>query len=203
MKIAVLEKDSVSRGDIDFSRLESVAEIDYFGRVDKDKVIETVNGYDGIIINKTVIDRAVIDSCPSLKYVGLFATGYNNVDVSYAAEKGITVCNVAGYSTDSVAQHVFAFILMVASSLEKYVASVDAGDWKRCASFCYYPYPITELKGKTLGILGYGSIGKRVAQIADVFGSGNLLPAHQLVDFTLLLVRCGELFHRDMLHYPQ
>ena len=170
MRIAILERDSVTNGDIDFSMLEGAAHIDYYGRIDKDKVIETVKDYDGIIVNKTVIDKAVIDACPKLCYIGLFATGYNNIDTVYASEKGITVCNVAGYSTDAVAQHVFSFILYVSSSLGKYVSSVNNGDWKKCKSFCYYPFPITELKGKTLGILGYGSIGKRVAEIGSAFG---------------------------------
>lgn len=170
MKIAVLERDSVTARDIDFSYLESVAEITYYGRVDKNDVIKTIFDYDGIIVNKTVIDENVIKSCPKLQYIGLFATGYNNIDIRCAEEYNITVCNVASYSTDAVAQHVFSFILYCASSLGKYLSSVANGDWKRCKSFCYYPFPIEELKGKTLGILGYGSIGKRVAEIANIFG---------------------------------
>ena len=170
MKIAVLERDSVTIDDVDFSYLESVANVTYFGRVDKKDVINTIIDYDGIIINKTVIDENVIKSCPKLRYIGLFATGYNNVDTKCAAEHNITVCNVPNYSTDAVAQHVFTFILYCTSSLGKYISSVNAGDYKRCKSFCYYPYTLEELKGKTLGILGYGSIGKRVAEIASVFG---------------------------------
>lgn len=170
MKIAVLERDSVTIGDIDFTHLESVADISYFGKVDKNDVVRVVSEYDGIIVNKTVIDENVIKECPKLRYIGLFATGYNNIDTECAKAHGITVCNVASYSTDAVAQHVFTFILYCASSLGKYITSVADGDWKKCKSFCYYPFPIEELKGKTLGILGYGSIGKRVAEIAGAFG---------------------------------
>ncbi len=170
MKIAVLERDSVTIGDIDFSLLESVADITYYGKIDNNKLIKTIYDYDGIIVNKTPVNKTVINSSPNLKYIGLFATGYNNIDIEYAREHGITVCNVPKYSTDAVAQHVFNFILYTASSLGKYVDSVNAGDWKKCKSFCYYPYSIEEIKGKTLGILGYGSIGKRVAEIASVFG---------------------------------
>lgn len=197
MKVAVLEKDSVTNGDVDFSALENAAEIDYYGRVDKEKVIETVKNYDGIIVNKTVIDKTVINACPKLKYIGLFATGYNNIDTAYAAEKGITVCNVAGYSTDAVAQHVFSFILYVSSSLGKYVSSVNDGDWKKCKSFCYYPFPITELKGKTLGILGYGSIGKRVAEIGEVFGMNVIVHSRRNNGCPYEFVTKDELFSRS------
>ncbi len=170
MKIAVLERDSVTIGDMDFSALEAVADITYYGKVDKENVIKTIIDYDGIIVNKTVIDENVIKSCPKLRYIGLFATGYNNIDTECAKEHNIVVCNVPSYSTDAVAQHVFTFILYCASSLGKYISSVNVGDYKKCKSFCYYPFPLEELKGKTLGILGYGSIGKRVAEIANVFG---------------------------------
>jgi len=197
MKIAVLERDSVTNGDIDFSLLENAADIDYYARIDKDKVIETVKNYDGIIVNKTVIDRTVIDACPKLKYIGLFATGYNNIDIDYASEKGITVCNVAGYSTDAVAQHVFSFILYVSSSLGKYIDSVNSGDWKKSKSFCYYPFPITELKGKTLGILGYGSIGKRVAEIAKVFGMEIIVHSRRNNGCPYEFVTKEELFSRS------
>lgn len=170
MKIGVLEKASVTAGDIDLSFLESVADITYYDRVEPCDVISECQKYDGIVINKTVIDKNVIDCCPNLKYVGLFATGYNNVDIRYARQKGIAVCNVAGYSTDAVAQHVFTFILQTASSINDYVTSVADGDWKRCKSFCYYPFPISELKDKTLGIFGFGNIGRRVAEIGKAFG---------------------------------
>lgn len=197
MRIAVLERDSVTNGDIDFSLLEKAAEIEYYGRIDKENVIDTVKAYDGIIVNKTVIDRNVIDACPRLRYIGLFATGYNNIDVQYAKDKGITVCNVAGYSTDAVAQHVFSFILFVTSSISQYVTSVKAGDWMKCKSFCYYPYPITELKGKTLGILGYGSIGKRVAEIASVFGMRVMVHSRRNTCHPYEFVSREELFRQS------
>lgn len=197
MKIGVLEKASVTRGDVDTSLLESVAEVTYYDRVEPCDVITECQKYDGIVINKTVIDKNVIDSCPSLKYIGLFATGYNNVDTAYAREKGIAVCNVAGYSTDAVAQHVFTFILQMASSVGRYVSSVADGDWKKCRSFCYYPYPITELKGKTLGIFGLGSIGRRVAEIAKVFGMNVIVHTRTVRDTEFEYVTKEELFKRS------
>jgi glycerate dehydrogenase len=197
MKIAVLERDSVTVGDVDFSYLESVADITYYGRIEKEKVIDVVREYDGIIVNKTVIDENVIKSCPNLRYVGLFATGYNNIDVKCAAEHNITVCNVPSYSTDAVAQHVFSFILYCASSLGKYISSVNAGDYKKCKSFCYYPFPIEELKGKTLGILGYGSIGKRVAEIASVFGMNIIVYSRRNNCAPYKYVTIDELFRQS------
>lgn len=197
MKIAVLEKSSVTNGDIDFSFLDSVAEITYYDQIDSSEIIKTISDFDGIIINKTIIDKNVIDSSHKLRYIGLFATGYNNVDVSYAREKGIAVCNVAGYSTDAVAQHVFSFILHSASSLGKYFDSVSAGDWKKCKAFCYYPYPITELKGKTLGIFGFGSIGRRVAEIARAFGIEVIVHTRTEIDSGVEYVTKSELFKRS------
>ncbi len=111
-----------------------------------------------------------MDSCPNLKYVGLFATGYNNVDVEYAAEKGITVCNAGQYSTNAVAQQVFAYILDRYSRIRDYDNAVKAGEWERSPAFSYFPIPTAELAGRTLAIVGYGSIGRRVAELGKAFG---------------------------------
>ena len=197
MKIAVLEKSSVTNGDIDFSILNSVADVTYYDHVDSNEVVKTISDFDGIIINKTVIDKNVIDLSYKLRYIGLFATGYNNVDTEYARQKGIAVCNVAGYSTDAVAQHVFSFILHSASSLGKYFDSVSAGDWKKCKAFCYYPYPIAELKGKTLGIFGFGSIGRRVSEIASAFGMEVIVHTRTVKDSGFENVTKSELFRRS------
>ena len=175
MKVAVLERDSVTADDIDFSVLESVAKIDYFSVNDRQTLEMIFRDYDGIVINKTQIDSELIGKSGKLRYIGLFATGYNNVDVQSAAEKGITVCNVSGYSTNAVAQHVMMFVLAASGSFRQYCDSVKRGDWKRSRIFSYYPYPISELCGKTIGIIGYGSIGKRVAVLAEAFGMNVLV----------------------------
>ena len=166
MKVVVFEKDSVTKGDIDYSRLDKVADVTYYCKAPQQKVAELIGDSEGVMVNKTVIDKIVIDKCPNLKYVGTFATGYNNIDVDYAKKRNITVCNVPSYSTDGVAGLTISFILYTATSLGKYVNSVNNGDWKKSKNFCYYPFDIVELTGKTLGIVGYGSIGKRVAEIA-------------------------------------
>lgn len=205
MKIVVLEKDSVTKGDIDYSPLNAVADITYYGIIAPEKVIETIGDADGVIVNKTIINREVMLNCKNLKYVGTFATGYNNIDVASAKELGITVCNVPAYSTEGVAQSTIAFILYTATSLGKYIDSVNAGDWKKCKNFCYYPYDITEVAGKTLGIIGFGTIGKRVAEIATALGMKVIINSRTKKDCEYEWVTREELFMRSdwvSLHLP-
>ncbi len=171
MKLVVLEKSSVSIEDIDYSALNACADVTYFETLDDvEQVVSAIGDADGVIVNKTQITGEVMDRCPNLKYVGTFATGYNNIDVASAKARGITVCNVPAYSTEGVAQLTTAFILQTATSLDQYVSSVRNGDWKACKNFCYYPFPLTEVAGKTLGIVGYGNIGRRVKEIAKALG---------------------------------
>ncbi len=170
MRVAVLEKDSVSTGDIDFSSLDMAAKTEYFDKTDAGTLERIFAEFDGIVVNKTKIDGRLLKKSGKLKYIGLFATGFNNIDTATAKEKGITVCNVSGYSTKAVAQHVFMFVLAASGSFYEYVRSVKRGDWKRSHLFSYYPYPISEISGKTMGIIGYGNIGRQVANIAEAFG---------------------------------
>ncbi len=177
MKITVTERNSVSINDIDFSELESEAEVTYYDAVAQDELALAIGDADGVIVNKCVITDEIMEACPSLKYIGTFATGYNNIDIEAASRRGITVCNVPGYSTDAVAQQTLAFILNAASSVSDYIASVARGDWKNSYNFCYYPYFISELKGKTVGVFGYGAIGKAVARLCEAFGMRVLVHA--------------------------
>ncbi len=170
MKITVLDKISFTVGDIDLSSLSSLGDVSYYDVLSKEEVLKVSKDADIIICNKTIFDREVISSLPNLKYIGVTATGYNNVDLECAKERGIVVCNVPNYSTVDVAQHVFAFILYYSNKVDKYDASVKNGDWLKSKTFCYFKEPIIELDGKTLGIVGYGDIGKRVAKIADAMG---------------------------------
>ena len=169
MKIVILDKCTVTKGDIDMSPLENTGEIDYYDILDKSEIIVALQNADAVVCNKSVIDKDIIDAT-NLKFIGLFATGYNNIDIEYAKEKGIVVCNVPGYSTDSVTQVTFSFILQLACSTAEYARSVAAGDWKRASQFSYFDFPITEISGKTLGIYGLGTIGMSVAKVALAFG---------------------------------
>ena len=169
MKLIILDKCTVTKGDVDLSPLEAFGEVEYYDLLTKEEIKKVLVGADAVICNKAKIDREIIEAS-SLKYIGLFATGYNNIDVEAAHEKGITVCNVPGYSTDSVAQLTISLLLELAGNASSYARSVADGDWKRSKQFSYFFAPITEIKGKTLGIYGLGTIGQAVAKIALAFG---------------------------------
>lgn len=135
----------------------------------QEQVIERIGDADIILLNKLIIDKTVMDACKNLKYIGLFATGFNTIDVKYAAQKGITVCNAGNYSTNAVAQHTMALILNHYNRISDYHNAVQAGVWDKSELTTLYDFPAEELYGKTLGIIGYGHIGKRVASLAKAF----------------------------------
>ncbi len=168
MKTVILDKCTVTKGDIDMSALEQFGDTEFYDVLTKEQIIAVLQGADAVVCNKSVIDREIMEAT-TLKFVGLFATGYNNVDIEYARERGIVVCNVPGYSTASVAQITFSLALELASNTSGYAASVANGDWKRSKQFSYFKYPISELEGKTFGIYGLGTIGLAVAKIALAF----------------------------------
>ncbi len=169
MNLVILDACTVTKGDIDMSALDGFGNVSYYDMLPKAQIIEVLQGADAVVCNKSVIDREIIDAT-ELKFIGLFATGYNNIDIGYAAQKGIVVCNVPGYSTSSVTQATFALMLELATSTHRYVSSVADGDWKRASQFSYFSFPITELSGKTFGIYGLGTIGLSVARVALVLG---------------------------------
>ncbi len=169
MKTVILDTCTVTKGDLDMSALAHFGDIEYFDMLPKQEIISVLQGADAVVCNKSVIDAEIMDAA-SLKFVGLFATGYNNIDINYAREKGIVVCNVPGYSTDSVTQITISFLLELASNTSRYAASVANGDWKRSKQFSYFGFPISEIAGKTLGIYGLGTIGLSVAKAALALG---------------------------------
>lgn len=169
MKTVILDTCTVTKGDLDMSPLSAFGEVEYYDILTPEKIIEVLALADAVVCNKSVIDRRIIDAT-NLKFIGVFATGYNNIDIDYAREKGIVVCNVPGYSTDSVTQVTWSFILELASSTSKYAKSVANGDWKKASYFTYFDFPITELAGKTLGIYGLGTIGLSVARVGLALG---------------------------------
>ncbi len=165
----MLDRCTVTNGDIDFSPIDRLGEVSYFDILTKEEIISAATGSDAVICNKAVIDSEIMQKT-GIKYVGLFATGYNNIDTKYAAAHGVTVCNVPGYSTDSVVQLTFSLILDLACSTSKYTASTADGEWTRSKCFSMLNFPMTELSGKTLGIYGLGTIGIAVAKAAQAFG---------------------------------
>lgn len=170
MKICILDTNTVTKGDVSLKPLEQFGEVAYYDMLPVDEVIDAVKDSDVIICNKTRITAEIMDACPNLKFITLFATGYNNIDIAAAKERGIVVSNTPDYSTASVAQHTIAMMLELAENLSLYNASVKRGDWVKSKKFCYFSYPFVELSGKTLGIIGFGTIGQAVAKIALSFG---------------------------------
>ena len=170
MNIVFLERTTVTVGDMDLTPFDALGEVTYCESYDKTEMRAAAKDAEVLIINKTVVDKAFFDACPKLKCICLLATGYNNVDLVTARERGVAVCNVPGYSTDAVAQLVFGFFLQFAVSLPQYQTSVRDGVWCASTRSNYLSWPIHELAGKTLGIIGYGGIGKKVGQIGNAFG---------------------------------
>ncbi len=169
MKITVLDTNTITKGDVSLKPLMQFGETEFHDMLSENEIIEVAKDSDIIICNKAKITEKIMQNCKKLKFVTLFATGYNNIDLVAAKKYGVTVSNAPGYSTDSVAQHTFSLILELALNLSKYNASVKNGDWVRSKNFSYFSFPLTELAGKTLGIIGLGTIGQAVAKIAKAF----------------------------------
>ena len=170
MKIIVLDGFALNPGDISWKPLEELGSLTVYERTAPQQVVERIGDAPAILTNKTVISREVMDACPGLKYIGVLATGYNVVDLVAARERGIIVTNIPGYSTQAVAQFVFALLLEGCCHVQNHSDSVHAGEWVRSKDFCYWKSPQLELWGKTLGIFGCGSIGQAVAAIAQALG---------------------------------
>lgn len=170
MKIVILDKKTVTTGDISLAELEMLGDVIAYDLTEPEQIAERIGDADAVLCNKSPLTRPVFEACPNLKYIGLFATGYNNVDMPAAADHGITVCNAGEYSTLAVAQHTFALILNSYSRAAQFNESVQKGDWVRSQTFSFFSFPTYELAGRTLGIFGFGSIGRAVARIGEAFG---------------------------------
>ncbi len=170
MKILISDCATLTQNnDLSLTVFEKYGDVVYNPNISQSELLDTAAGYDMILCNKTIIDKAVIEKAKNLKYIGVFATGYNNIDIQAAKERGITVCNAGSYSTSAVAQQVFAYILNHYCQISRYNDFVTSGGWQSSPNFSVLCYPTDELQGKTIGIVGYGSIGKRVAEIALAF----------------------------------
>lgn len=171
MNIVILDSHAANPGDLSWDFLKKYGEVTVYPRTpDNDAAAERAKDAEIVVINKTPMPRAVVERLPKLRLIAVLATGYNVVDVAACSERGVTVANVPGYSGASVAQQTFAFILEYANRVAAHAASVAAGDWVRCPDFSYMVAPLAELDGKTMGVIGYGDIGRRVARIAAAFG---------------------------------
>lgn len=170
MKITVLDGYTENPGDLSWDWLQSLGDCTIYDRTPPELIAERVKSSNIIITNKTPLRRELLKTLPELEYIGLLSTGFNIVDWEYCKEKGIPVCNIPSYSTSAVAQLVFALILEMTNAVGIHSEAVHSGEWSSCKDFCFWKTPLTELDGKTLGIIGFGKIGKAVAKIASAFG---------------------------------
>lgn len=170
MKIVVLDGHAVTSDDLSWKELEELADVAIYDRTTPESAIERASGAEIVLTNKVFLGRKEIAQLPQLRYIGVLATGYNVVDIEAARERDIIVTNVPAYSTESVAQMVFAHLLAITNRTEYYAQQNRDGRWSKSPDFCYWDTSLTELAGKTIGIVGLGNIGLRVAHIALAFG---------------------------------
>lgn len=170
MKLTILDGNAVNPGDLDWNDFGSITDLTVYPRTPAELLVERIGNSDAILLNKINITEEVLSACPNLRYIGVLATGYNVIDLEAAKRHNVVVTNIPGYSTNAVAQHVFSFITYFTNHVAVHNESVQAGGWVKCPDFCYWNESLYELSGKTLGIFGYGSIGKQVAKIGEAFG---------------------------------
>ena len=175
MKIVNLEGYTTNPGDLSWEQFEKYGDFTVYDRTKPEEIIKRAKDADILFINKCIITAEMLDKMPKLKYVGLESTGYNVIDCKAARERGITVSNIPAYSTNAVAQLVFAFILQITNKVSLHSDAVHNNEWCDCPDFCFWKGTLTELDGKIIGIIGFGSIGQRVSKIAEAFGMNVLV----------------------------
>ena len=170
MKIVVLDGYTANPGDLSWAKLASLGDLTVYDRTAPEQVSARIGDVELVLTNKTALTRERMAAAPKLRYVGVLATGYNVVDVDAARELGVTVTNVPAYSTDSVAQMTIALLLEICHHAGAHDRAVQEGRWSACPDYCFWDYPLIELAGKTMGVIGYGRIGRRVAELARCLG---------------------------------
>lgn len=170
MKIVILDSYSINPGDLSWDPLKAFGNLYIYDRTSPEEVLERVTDADVIFVSKVKITDRIIANCKNLKFIGVTATGFDNIDLDSAKNHNVAVANVPAYSSDAVAQHTFSFILEITNNVGLYSQSVNKGKWYESKDFTFYEKPLINLTGKSLGIVGYGNIGKKVGQIAEAFG---------------------------------
>jgi len=209
MKIVVLDGYTLNPGDLSWERLEMLGDLSVYDRTMPGQIMERIAGSEIVLTNKSIITADHMKSNPSIKMIGVLATGYNVLDLDYATKAGIKVTNVPAYSTKSVAQLVFAMIMTFCHRIEMHDNSVKMGEWVASKDFSYWKSPLHELSGKTMGIIGYGNIGKKVAEIALAFDMNVLIysrhPKRELETEQLKFADLEDLYRKSdflSLHIP-
>ena len=170
MRIVVLDGYTENPGDLSWKGLEDLGDLTVYDRTPKDRVVERIGQAEAVYTNKTPISARTIESCPNLRFIGVLATGYNIVDIRAAGDAGIIVSNIPSYGTDAVAQYAIALLLELCHHVGFHSDCVRAGEWTRSRDWCFWKYPLTELAGKTMGIIGFGRIGQKTGIIAKALG---------------------------------
>ncbi len=205
MKIVVLDGYTVNPGDVNWDPILSMGEVEIYDRSEEGEIVSRCSNVDVVVVNKVKISSQHFEQLPDLKAVCLLATGFDNVDISAAKQNGVAVYNAVGYGSESVAQHTLAMILAWTNRVESHHKSVMRGDWSAQPDFSFSLHTVAELKGKTIGIIGYGKIGKRVGELARAFGmkvlatnSGSAQQDESITDLHNLLAKS----HFISLHVP-
>lgn len=173
MKIVILDGYTENPGDLSWAAMEALGELTVYDRTplhDTAEIIRRIGSAEVVYTNKTPVTAAVMDGCPNLKFISVLATGYNCVDCAYAREKGISVSNIPTYGTDAVGQFAIAMLLEICHRVGHHNEAVHAGRWERCPDWCFWDYPLIELAGKTMGIIGFGRIGQVTGRVAKALG---------------------------------
>lgn len=170
MKIVILDGYTENPGDLSWEGFEKLGDLTVYDRTPADKIVERIGDADVVYTNKTPITRETLDACPNVKFIGVLATGYNVIDVEAAKEKAIPVSNIPTYGTDAVAQFTIALLLELCHHIGDHSNAVKNGEWTNNPDWCFWNYPLIELAGKTMGVIGFGRIGQRTAEIAQALG---------------------------------
>lgn len=205
MKIVVLDGNALNPGDLSWSGIEAFGQLKVYPRTPKESVVSRASGADIILTNKVALDAVMLSCLKDVKYIGLLSTGYNIVDLEYCKNNKIVVCNIPAYSTFSVAQMTFALLLEIAVATKTHSDSVKAGQWSQCLDFCYWKQNIIELSGKTFGIVGYGQIGRQVAEVAKSLGMNVIIYSRHKSDDDLRFCSLQQLYLQSdiiSLHCP-
>ena len=192
MKLVILDGHALNPGDLSYDIFRQFGALEIFERTPPELVLERIGDADIIFLNKVALSKEILSQCKNLKYIGVFATGYNVIDINAARELGITVTNIPSYSTMAVAQATFALLFELTNGVHDHNLSVQNGDWCASKDFCYWTRPLTEIFGKTFGIVGFGSIGQRVAKIANSFGMKVLVQTRSRQKIDLFNANCSE-----------
>jgi glycerate dehydrogenase len=170
MKIVILDGYTLNPGDLNWDGLKQLGDLTVYDRTPADKVVERASGAEIVFTNKTPVSEDALNHLPKLKFIGVLATGYNIVNTEVAKQRGVIVSNVPGYGTTSVVQMTFALLLELCLHVQRHSDAVMDGKWARSADWCFWDYPLVELAGKTIGIIGFGRIGQQVGDVASAFG---------------------------------